>query len=271
MSPSHLPSRTAASPTRPTILILHYPGLQNQSASNVIMFVPPEDGFCSPPHHHLWGLERQCGRPHPELSAVEKLQRTQNNAMQVITGLHKMASRDHLLAETKLLPVKAHLGLVCSQFLVSASRASHPSNSIVKIPTGERKGKKGIIHTLQSRFGHVIQPFLNEEGNLPEVSYKRALDSIHTAVVAEEKRKLTCKALGTAPTDISPEESSLPRYRRSILNQIRLTYSNSSRSYQARIESAPDDLCQICWGAAHTTEHLFNCPSMPTDIRVRDL
>jgi hypothetical protein len=179
-------------------------------------------------------------------SAVERMQMLQNSAMQVITGSHKMASHDHFLAETKLLPVEAHLGMVCSQFLGSASRASHLSNLIIKIPTGQCKGRKGIVHTLQSGFRHIIQPFLKEERNLPKLSYKRVIRTIHTAVVTEEKQKLTSKALGTGPLDVIPEESSLPRYARTILNQIRSTYSNTLRSYQARIGSAPDDLCPVC-------------------------
>jgi hypothetical protein len=52
---------------------------------------------------------------------------------------------------------------------------------------------------------------LNDEGNLPEVSYKRALKTIHTPVVFREKQKLKSKALGTAPPEVNPEEKNIPK------------------------------------------------------------
>jgi hypothetical protein len=177
-----------------------------------------------------------------------------------------MVSQDDLLAETNLLPVKAHLGLICAQFLASASRATHPSNSVTKIPTGKRKGRKSVVYTLQSRFGHIVQPHLDDEGNLPEVSYKHAIKEIHTKEVTEEKSKLTSKALGTTPPDVSPEESSLPRFTRNALNQARSTYCKSLRLFQARIGTAPDDLCPLCRGAPHTTEHLWSHPRETADF-----
>jgi hypothetical protein len=78
-------------------------------------------------------------RLEPDSTIVERIQTNQNSAMRMITGNVKMASQDHLLAESSVLPIKAHLGLICSQFLASASRSSHPSNEVIKIPTGERK------------------------------------------------------------------------------------------------------------------------------------
>jgi hypothetical protein len=79
--------------------------------------------------------------PHmkPDFAAVKRLQMTQNSGMHTITGCHKMANQDHLLAETGMLPVTEHLRLLSCQFLANASQEHHLSYQVVKIPTGQRK------------------------------------------------------------------------------------------------------------------------------------
>jgi hypothetical protein len=104
----------------------------------------------------------------PGSTAITRLQRNQNAAMRTITGAHKNSDEGHLLAETQLLPVREHLDLVCKQFLASASRKNHPSHATFNLPSGSRPGRSsGIVHTLQSMFGHVVQPLLNDEGVFP--------------------------------------------------------------------------------------------------------
>ena len=51
-------------------------------------------------------------------TSMEKIQRTQNEALRIITGSHKMSSIDHLHSETKMLLVKDHLNLISAQYLV---------------------------------------------------------------------------------------------------------------------------------------------------------
>jgi hypothetical protein len=143
--------------------------------------------------------------------------------MRTITGAHRNSSQDHLLAETKLLPISENLNLICSQFLASASRANHPSHSTIKQPTGARPGRKSIVHTLQSRFGHVVEPFLRD-GVLPEADYEKTISAIHTNTVAANKRSLTNKLLGRAPPDVNPEELLLPRLTQCTLCQLRSTF-----------------------------------------------
>jgi hypothetical protein len=119
----------------------------------------------------------------PDSVAIQRLQRNQNAAMRVITGAHKIASHDHLLAETQLLPISTHLELTCAQFLARASCVNHPFHATVNLPSGNRSGRKGgIVHTLQSRFGSVVQPYLRD-GVLPPANLKRTLNSIHTLIV----------------------------------------------------------------------------------------
>ena len=206
----------------------------------------------------------------PEASSIRRLQSVQNGCMRVITGSHLMADTDHLLAETNLLSIKDHLGLICKQFLASAYREDHPSHHIIKLPTGSRPGRKEIRHTLQSRYDEDVKPYLRD-GVLPESLYKQTIKDIHTKVVTESKSKLINKVLGRAPPDIDPSEMSLPRLTRSTLSQIRSQYCNELKTYQARIGSSPNDICPVCRGAPHTTRHLFECPAAPTNLKVLSL
>jgi hypothetical protein len=43
--------------------------------------------------------------------------------------------------------------------------------------------------TLSSKYLHSVEPYLNEDGVVVEVSYKRALKSIHTSAVSRAKNK----------------------------------------------------------------------------------
>ena len=51
-------------------------------------------------------------------TSLGKIQHTQNEALRIITGSHKMASIDHLHSETKILPVEGYLNLLSAQYLV---------------------------------------------------------------------------------------------------------------------------------------------------------
>ena len=206
----------------------------------------------------------------PESESIKSLQRVQNAGMRVMTGSHKAASTDHLLAETEMLPVADHLGMICSQFLASASCVSHPSHETVSRSTGSRRGRKKIVHTLQSKFGHVVEPFTTD-GVLSPIMLKRTLKSIHTSVVTRNKQKLYNKVLSCAPPDIDPSEKTLCRRSRMSLSQLRSGECIDLKSYQKKIGTSPDDICPACRGAPHTTSHLFCCPSAPTDLSVRDL
>jgi hypothetical protein len=123
----------------------------------------------------------------PDSGFVKRLQCVQNAAMRTITGAHEMASQEHRLAQCRFLPDAAELDLACSQFLASTLGTTRLSNSTINKPTGTRPGRKGIIHTLQSRFRHVVSPFLNDDGVLPEIVYKHTINAIHTATVTKNK------------------------------------------------------------------------------------
>jgi hypothetical protein len=74
--------------------------------------------------------------------------------MRLITGCHKAFSITHLYAETKLMPVAEHLGMLCAQFLAGCLLPSHSSHEVVLLPPGPRKNSSGrpLKETLASRF-----------------------------------------------------------------------------------------------------------------------
>jgi hypothetical protein len=87
---------------------------------------------------------------------------------------------------------------------------------------------------------------LNDEGVLPEVSYKRTIKAIHTKVLSDIKRSIVSKLLGIALPDINPKEETLPRLRRCVPTQVRFTYCKNLQTYQNLLGAALDILCPVC-------------------------
>jgi hypothetical protein len=132
----------------------------------------------------------------PDHASVKKLQRGQNNSMRIITGAHRNTPVDHLHAETRLLPIKDSLNLGCRQFLENDYQRGHPSNSVVRQSSGQRPGRKsGVVHTLQSRYKELIQPYLTDDAML-ELNYKKLIKDMHTKTVEKGKRVLVNPILG---------------------------------------------------------------------------
>jgi hypothetical protein len=191
--------------------------------------------------------------------------------MRVITGAHRDTPVDHLLAETQLLSVKDSLELSCKKFLANVYTLGHPSHSVVKLETGQRKGRKGgIIHTLQSRYKESIVPYLNDDIML-ESNYKKSIKDIHTKAVEASKRFLVNGVLGGPPPDVHPSEKSLPRVSQTTLCQLRCDNCICLETYKLKAGTANDDLCSMCRGAPHTSSHLFVCPASPTDLNFIDI
>jgi hypothetical protein len=67
------------------------------------------------------------------------------------------------------------------------------------------EGRKGVVHTLPSRFMHIVDPYL-KDSVLPPVSYKHTINAIHTSVVSKNQKSLVSKFLGKVPTEISKQE-----------------------------------------------------------------
>ena len=132
--------------------------------------------------------------PNASLSSIAIAQTIQNSALRIATGSHRMASVSHLHSEAEVLPVSNHLSLLCSQFLCSALRPSHPSHQTVIQASGPRTMKR----TLQSRFLPSVAHLL-EDRVLPPGTYRQALRTLHTSAVSSYIRAASHSKVLLAP------------------------------------------------------------------------
>ena len=197
----------------------------------------------------------------PSMSVTNwgSLQAAQNSALRIATGCHLMSDVNHLHAETKIMPVKAHCEMISKQFLLATQKTNHPNRVRLDVPPPPRQMKK----TLVSEYGNEIKDMTYPD--LPDNVYKQKLKHIHTKSVKEIIT--TNKILNTVPPEINKSEKTLPRKTRTTLAQLRSGYSNYLNSYKHRINPEIEDKCPHCQGP-HTTLHLFECPNNPTTLVV---
>ena len=203
----------------------------------------------------------------PSLSDTnwKKLQTTQNSALRIATGCHLMSDIDHLHHETKIMKVRPHCEMLSKQYLLSTQKQDHPN----PVNLNGRPPPRQMKQTLESRFGATIKAL--SAPNISSEDYKRKLKVIHTNSVREMIDSMAhSKVLNAPPPKISDSEKDLPRAARTTLAQLRSGYSTFLNSYKARIDNNATDQCPSC-PAAHTTDHLFNCPANPTNLTARDL
>ena len=207
---------------------------------------------------------------HPNYSVTshKKLQLVQNRALRICLGCHSASAVDHLHREAKELMVADHLKLLSAQFLAKCLQPHHPSHLCVRLPRGRRSMK----HTLQSKVSDVVQPYLNADGVIEPGTYKATIDSIHTDIVSDAISRLAPnRILNCAPPVIDNKENYLPRITRATLAQLRSGFCSRLNDYQFKIGERPNDLCPECGTVTHSSQHLFECPSFPTNLSVEDL
>jgi hypothetical protein len=203
-------------------------------------------------------------------TSIRRLQTVQNAALRVATGNHRMASETHLHEETKVLPVRAHTNLTSTQHILACHLPHHPGQRLLYAPPPPRNMKP----TLLSTFYHRIEPLLDDvDQPLSHETYRGLLRTIHTRIVGETLEAFPPSAvLGTRPPVVNAkEEQLLPRATRRTLTQLRSGYSNHLMTYRARLDLTLSPSCPLCLTAPHTTPHLFNCPSNPTDLPLTSL
>ena len=156
--------------------------------------------------------------PNYSPTSIKRLQVVQNKCLRQITGSHLAASFDHIHQETQVLPVKDHLHLLSSQYLVRALSPTHPSNHLVaEPPRGPRKMKE----TLRSKCWDTVSPFLHDDSGRP-VPTKEVMKQIHIKIVSDVVDNFEPnRVLNTLPPLIHPSESTLPRMTRAVLSQLR--------------------------------------------------
>ena len=86
----------------------------------------------------------------------KNIQYTQNEALRISTGCHKMASVDHLHAEANVLKVREHSELLYSQYLARCLEPENVNNSI----TTRDPPKSRMKETLFTRHRSTVEPVM---------------------------------------------------------------------------------------------------------------
>jgi hypothetical protein len=125
-------------------------------------------------------------------------------------------------------------------------------------------------HTLQSRHMPSLEPHL-VNGIIPQVSYKRIINKIHSDTVTSVKRRLVNRVLQGPPPPISTSDIRLPKLARRTLAQLRDDRCFNLQTYQIFIKKIIDDSCPECGTVPHTAPHMFCCPAHHNDLKFIDL
>jgi hypothetical protein len=181
------------------------------------------------------GFNAPVWAPNIKPTNIKRLQAVQNRCLRLATGCHQAASIDHLHSEAQILPVEAHLDMVCTQFLAGAMMRGHPSHDIVQRPPGPRRNKNGrpMKETLASKYMPALEKHLNKDGVIPEISYKRVLKEIHTEAVKKAIAKQSPNPLlQRAPPPISNSEkaSSTHSQDNNVSTQVNLLLCSENLS-----------------------------------------
>ena len=198
----------------------------------------------------------------------DSIQVAQNSALRPALGCVNKTAISHLHAESKVMPVKDHCEMLSKQFLLATQKEDHPNNCDLNTPTVPRVTKK----TLQIRFGDYIKDIHPHDTALEPDDYKMLLKRIHTESVNTTISNFeNNKVLNELPPPINDAEKELPRRTRCLLSQLRSGYSSMLNSYLSVVDINIEDKCPNCHQISHTTEHLFNCPSAPTELTPKSL
>ena len=85
-----------------------------------------------------------------------KIQYTQNEALRISTGCHKMSSIDHLHTEAEMLKVKEHSELLSAQYLARCLEPGNVCHPITTRAISERQMKE----TLYTRHQNTVEPMM---------------------------------------------------------------------------------------------------------------
>ena len=140
------------------------------------------------------------------------IQNTQNEALRIATGCHKMSSVDHLHAEAEMLKVREHSELLSAQYLAICLEPENVCHAITTRETPKRRMKE----TLFTRHRNTVEPMMLADNR------KATLQAIHTdavnKAVKDQKKNIVSDDL---PHPISDSEKYLNRKECTILAQLR--------------------------------------------------
>ena len=170
-------------------------------------------------------------------------QYTQNEALRIATGCHKMSSVDHLHVEAKMLKVREHSELLYAQYLAGTRKC---------LPLHHHKGnpKRRMKETLFTRHRNTVEPMMLANNR------KATLQAIHSdainKAVKDQKKNIVLYGLPHPINDSG--------------------YCKLLGSYKSRIKNdASIDVCADCSKTPHDVKHLFACPAHATTLIPSDM
>ena len=188
------------------------------------------------------------------------IQSTQNEALRIATGCHKMYSVDHLHIEARMMNVREHSKLLSAQYLARCLEPENVCRSITTRQTPKRRMKE----TLFTRHSNTEEPMML-------ANRKATLQAIHTdafnKAVKDQKNNID-----DLPHPINDSEKDLTRKERATIAQLRSGYCKLLGSYKSRIKKdASLNVCADCGQTPHVVKHLFVCPAHPTTLIPSDI
>ena len=184
-----------------------------------------------------------------------KIQYTQNEALRIATGCHKMSSVDHLHTEAEMLKVREHSELLSAQYLARCLEPGNVCHPITTRAAPERRMKE----TLYTKHRNTVEPMMVKNDR------KATLQALHTDAVDKAVRSQERNVvLDGRPPPISSSEKELSRRERSTLAQLRSGHCRLLGSYKSRIKKdASLNVCSDCGTSPHDVTHLIHLPGSP--------
>ena len=127
-----------------------------------------------------------------------KIQYTQNEALKIATGCHKMSSIDHPHTEAEMLKIREHSELLSAQYLARCMEPGNVCHPITTRATPDRQMKE----TLYTRHRNTVEPMMvkNDRKATLQAFYTDAVDK----TVERHKRNVVLD--GRPPPIISSEK-----------------------------------------------------------------
>ena len=100
------------------------------------------------------------------------------------------------------------------------------------------------------------------------------MKEIHTKIVTQHLENTEInKIIGERAPAVDKSELDMPRAGRVRLSQLRTGKPPFLKTYQNKIDQKnyPSDLCPLCKKKPHTTQHIFECDKMKTELVILDL
>ena len=143
------------------------------------------------------------------------IQYTQNEALRIATGCHKMCSVDHLHVEAEMLKVREHSELLSAQYL---ARCLEPENVCHSITTRETTPKRRMKETLFTRHRNTVEPMMLADNK------KATLQAIHPDAVnkalKDQKKNIVLDDLPHPTNDSEKDNQEGTRHPRTVKIQI---------------------------------------------------